>query len=924
MPLNKIKHTALASNIFDNIADDQIVLNSGLTGAPTGHVGIVVNRGHSTDVEIRYNETLDYWEITNDGTTYNRIATTGGAAGIGNVSEDATPQLGGDLESNSHDIQMADNDKVAFGTGEKGKIDHNGSLLQIFETTGGIDIKTFADNSSIVISSDDSLGGIAPYFKADGSTGESILYWYGTERLKASNNGIIVTGTLNTHTIPAGTGTLALTSQVASDTDGLTEGSTNKYYSDAQVATYLAGGSVSNVIIGGNLTVNGTQTTVNSNNVNIGDNIITLNSDETGVPSLDAGIEIERGSSTNVVFRWNETNDKWEFTNDGSSYTELGESDLVGDTTPQLGGNLDVNGHAIVSTSNGNIPLTPNGTGVVMIDGNVGIESGTIDLKNSGSVSNIKFYCESSNLHYTQLQSAPHSAYSGNITVTLPTSTGTLLLNVVEDTTPQLGGTLDANGNNIDLDGNDLILDADGDTKIYANVDDELNLYAQSGKILFNFATNSLRTYEFTNSGATFSTGPGGIWPDLYFKRNYTSNTPAAGDKLAQIHARGEDSNGNTKTYVSMEFKAESVIGTLDRGSMTLSLHRNNQLVDYYKADATSGVEQNIFYKDIKADEDVKLIFEGATANTNDTTLTVTDPTGNNTITLPDATGTVALTSDIPSLSGYLQNVSEDTTPQLGANLDVNGKNITNSASGKVVHFGDAAVDNTSAVVNFNMRQGTSTAATVTWETDYNAGGESHMHTYYSQNNATNGPLARFDFYGHDDAGNDTMYAMQKFYIKGAVNGSECGAYQLSIIKDDDIAGSGTAGLIDAISINGADTNINVPGVNNGSFRIFALDLYLQGNASQGYPNLLFDTGTYDTAITATTGTAHRTITLPNASGTVITTGNADAATTTTSDSDADHVLIDDGGVLKKITPADLGIGDSSAAKTFSLIQIFG
>ena len=204
--------------------------------------------------------------------------------------------------------------------------------------------------------------------------------------------------------------------------------------------------------------------------------------------------------------------------------------------------------------------------------------------------------------------------------------------------------------------------------------------------------------------------------------------------------------------------------------------------------------------------------------------------------------------------------------------------NITNSASGKVVHFGGAAVDNTSAVVNYNMRLGTSTAATVTYETDYNAGGESHMHTYYCQNNAVNGPLGRFDFYGHDDGGNDTMYAMQKFFIKGAADGSECGAYQLSIIKDDDIAGSGTAGLIDAIMINGADTAINVKGVNNGSFRIFGLDLYLQGTADHGYPNILLDTGTYDTAITATTGTAHRTITLPDASGTVLLAGTASSS----------------------------------------------
>ena len=48
--------------------------------------------------------------------------------------------------------------------------------------------------------------------------------------------------------------------------------------------------------------------------------------------------------------------------------------DVVADTSPQLGGDLDVNGNAIVSVSNGNIALTPNGTGVVRIDGSNGID----------------------------------------------------------------------------------------------------------------------------------------------------------------------------------------------------------------------------------------------------------------------------------------------------------------------------------------------------------------------------------------------------------------------------------------------------------------------------------------------------------------------------------------------------------------------
>ena len=51
---------------------------------------------------------------------------------------------------------------------------------------------------------------------------------------------------------------------------------------------------------------------------------------------------------------------------------------------------------------------------------------------------------------------------------------------------------------------------------------------------------------------------------------------------------------------------------------------------------------------------DSSIVFEGSSADANETTLTVTNPTDDRTITLPDASGTVALTSDIPSLSGYV------------------------------------------------------------------------------------------------------------------------------------------------------------------------------------------------------------------------------------------------------------------------------
>ena len=103
--------------------------------------------------------------------------------------------------------------------------------------------------------------------------------------------------------------------------------------------------------------------------------------------------------------------------------------ELVSDTTPQLGGSLDVNGQDIVSVSNGNILLTPNGSGVVRIDGTNGIDmqSGALSIKNSGAQSYVRFYCESSNAHYAQLQAPAHANFSGNVTLTLPNTTGTLI-----------------------------------------------------------------------------------------------------------------------------------------------------------------------------------------------------------------------------------------------------------------------------------------------------------------------------------------------------------------------------------------------------------------------------------------------------------------------------------------------------------------
>tara|TARA_R100000329_G_scaffold35064_1_gene32871 strand:- start:368 stop:2443 length:2076 start_codon:yes stop_codon:yes gene_type:complete len=122
----------------------------------------------------------------------------------------------------------------------------------------------------------------------------------------------------------------------------------------------------------------------------------------------------------------------------------------------------------IVSVSNGNISVLPNGTGKVLLDGNgstggVTISDGNIDIRTgTGAVSKVKFYCESSNAHAQTLQAQPHSAGSSAV-LTLPVATGTLIGSGDTGTLPLAAIDVDG-GTDIgaDLTTSDLIIVDDG------------------------------------------------------------------------------------------------------------------------------------------------------------------------------------------------------------------------------------------------------------------------------------------------------------------------------------------------------------------------------------------------------------------------------------------------------------------------------
>ncbi len=135
------------------------------------------------------------------------------------------------------------------------------------------------------------------------------------------------------------------------------------------------------VVVSGNLTVSGTTTTVNSETISLADNLIDLNSNfTTGSPTENAGIRIKRGDSSDVQVRWNEADDKWQFTNDGSTYADM----LTTAQVKALFSATDSGGDGSFSYSDGVFTYTgPSanevrahftaGTGVTLTGGNISI-----------------------------------------------------------------------------------------------------------------------------------------------------------------------------------------------------------------------------------------------------------------------------------------------------------------------------------------------------------------------------------------------------------------------------------------------------------------------------------------------------------------------------------------------------------------------
>lgn len=108
-----------------------------------------------------------------------------------------------------------------------------------------------------------------------------------------------------------------------------------------------------NMVINGNLTVSGDYTITAPETVAIQDNILLLNSNvTTGDPTEDAGLEVSRGGADNVALLWDESERRWTFTNDGSTYYNIPESSEYNNYTYGISSSTVTGGANLVLTNN--------------------------------------------------------------------------------------------------------------------------------------------------------------------------------------------------------------------------------------------------------------------------------------------------------------------------------------------------------------------------------------------------------------------------------------------------------------------------------------------------------------------------------------------------------------------------------------------
>ena len=296
-----------------NVTANDITLNSDFTGSsPSANVSLKVERGNSADVSIRWNESTDKWQYTNDGSNFSDI-------GSGGSDNDTTYSQSAVGSGNDVNLRLT---AAGSGSGNDDILITKGTNVNFTNVSAA----GFTINSGVTVQDEDSAL----------TTTATILNFKGS--------GVVASGTGATKTITiAGGGGVVVKDE---GTSLSTTATSIDFKGDLVVAT--SGTADKTVTISTpTLTQVLTKSNTSTSSIQVGDatvadlfvtsNTININSDtpSNSAPSQDCLLKVDRGNAADVAIRWNESTDKWQYTNDGSNYSDIGSGGGV-DTTYDL------------------------------------------------------------------------------------------------------------------------------------------------------------------------------------------------------------------------------------------------------------------------------------------------------------------------------------------------------------------------------------------------------------------------------------------------------------------------------------------------------------------------------------------------------------------------------------------------------------
>lgn len=337
--------------VVEGSATDVVVGADTLPEIIQDTIGAMVTGNTESNISVTYDDTeakLNF-SATDTNTTYGISAeTTTGGANVRLTGSDASTDNVGIIGSGATTVTRTDANTITISSTD------TNTVTNAFST-----IATTSGTNPVAASTSDTLTLTA-------GTGISVTGDSSTDTVTFANTGVTsVAGTDNEVTVSAGTGSVTI---------GLPDNVT-------------IGGTLT---VTGDLTVNGTTTTLNTDTLAVEDNIIVLNSNVSGTPALDAGIEVERGTYTNAKLYWNETANAWYISTPGDSNGAATDAAIAtGGTINMFGTISDGSNTATPDSSNDTLTFAA-GTGLsVAVNGTSDTVTYSFDAGSTATVGSV-------------------------------------------------------------------------------------------------------------------------------------------------------------------------------------------------------------------------------------------------------------------------------------------------------------------------------------------------------------------------------------------------------------------------------------------------------------------------------------------------------------------------------------------------------